>query len=220
MALSGISYLSSLEYCSSSFQKSCQNKRSRSIYCQFEMVCSPSWKLPSRANLYLHLKIVDRSIPAVARTVSAAFTSDPLIQWLRPSAIPWGYQDPTTQKWQCRRVRNVMSEGIVLRSASVGQMAQEYPRQSKATKPSDSVVVPEKTAQVSLAQDREISVNQNDDAGAVVFLFPPNGHLPWSISSAWLTWKLWFLELFNPVQDNSSKEEVRNNNVCDKKVQC
>lgn len=113
-----------------------------------------------------------------------------------------------------------MSEGIVLQSASVGQMAHEYPLQNKATEPLDGIVTPEKTAQASIARDQELPVNQNGDAGAVVFLFPPNGHLPWSLSSMWLACKLWFLELFNPVQDNSSKDEVRNNNIYDRKIRC
>lgn len=102
-----------------------------------------------------------------------------------------------------------MSGGIVLQSASVSQMAQEYPRKKKMIEPSDGAVAPEKTAQVFVSEDADIAADQ-EDAGAVVFLFPPKGHLPWSLSSMWLACKLWLLELFNPVQDESCRDEVGN----------
>ncbi|KAJ5244535.1 hypothetical protein N7489_004631 [Penicillium chrysogenum] len=148
----------------------------------------------------------DRSISVVARTVNAAFSSDPLIQWLRPSATPWVYQDALAHRWQYRTVQNEISEGIVLQSASVGQIAQEYPRKNKKIEPSDGAVAPEKIAQVSAFEDPDIAANQRE-AGAVVFLYPPTEHLPWSLSSMWLSWKLWLLELFNPVKDTSCKDE-------------
>lgn len=101
-----------------------------------------------------------------------------------------------------------MSGGIVLQSASVGQMAQEYPRKKKTTESSDGVVAPEKADQVSTSEDPGFAAS-HEDAGAVVFLFPPKGHLPWSLSSMWFACKLWLLETFNPVQDKSCREEVR-----------
>lgn len=101
-----------------------------------------------------------------------------------------------------------MAEGIVLQSASVGQMAREYPRKSNTIQYSDGAVVPEKTAQVSNSEDTDIPVNQKHDSGAVAFLFPPKGHLPWSLSTMWLACKLWILEIINPVKDKSCKVEV------------
>ncbi|KAF3386276.1 hypothetical protein F1880_000800, partial [Penicillium rolfsii] len=148
-----------------------------------------------------------RSISAVARTVNAAFSSDPLIQWLRPSATPWAHQDATARKWQYRRVQNVMSEGIVLQSASVDQMAREYPRKKYTMQYSDDAVVPEKKAQALISKNTDVPVNQEQDSGAVAFLFPPDGHLPWSLSTMWLTCKLWILEIFNPVRDSSCKDK-------------
>lgn len=102
----------------------------------------------------------------------------------------------------------MISEGIVLQSASLGQMAHDYPRRNKPIEPSEGAVAPEKITRVSISEDTDIPVNQKDDAGAVVFLFPPGGHLPWSVSSIWLACKLWLLELFNPVKDESCRDKV------------
>jgi hypothetical protein len=107
-----------------------------------------------------------------------------------------------------------MTGGVVLHSASVGHMVRGYPRKNKTTEHSDSAVVPEKTARV--AEDPDIPVNQKHDSGAVVFLFPPNGHLPWSLSTMWLACKLWILEKFNPVKDNSCKDKVKAHNLFQK----
>jgi hypothetical protein len=113
------------------------------------------------------------------------------------------------QNWQYRRVQNVMLGGIVLQSASVAQMAREHPRRNKTIEHSASAVAPEKRAQVSVSEEPNIEASQ-DDAGAVVFLFPPKGYLPWSLSSMWHACKLWLLEAFNPVKDNSCSDKVRN----------
>lgn len=119
------------------------------------------------------------------------------------------------QKWQYRRVQNVILDGIVLQSAGVGQMAREYPRRNKTIEHCDGVVAPEKTAKISVAEDEDPNipvkddVDDVDDAGAVVFLFPPKGYLPWSFSSMWHACKLWLLETFNPVRDISCNDEVR-----------
>ena len=108
-----------------------------------------------------------------------------------------------------------MTEGIVLQSASVGQMAREYPRKNNTIQYSDGAVVPEKTAQVSSSEDTDIPVRKHD-SGAVVFLFPPTGHLPWSLSTMWLACKLWILEIFRPVKDESCKIEVKVHDPCQK----
>ncbi|CEJ55524.1 hypothetical protein PMG11_01777 [Penicillium brasilianum] len=100
-----------------------------------------------------------------------------------------------------------MSEGIVLHSPSVNQMAHEYPRRNKPIEPLDGVVSLEKSYRVSVSEDTDIPVDQKEDAGAVAFLFPPDGHLPWSVSSIWLACKLWLLELFNPVKDESCRDK-------------
>ncbi|OKP00429.1 hypothetical protein PENSUB_7886 [Penicillium subrubescens] len=100
-----------------------------------------------------------------------------------------------------------MTEGIVLQSAGVSQMAREYPRRNNTIECSGAAVVPEKAAQVLNSEDTDIPLNQKHDSGAVVFLFPPNGHLPWSLSTTWLACKMWILEMFKPVKDNSCKDE-------------
>jgi hypothetical protein len=102
-----------------------------------------------------------------------------------------------------------MTEGLVLQSASVGQMARDYPRKNNTIQYSDGAAVPEKTAKVSSSEDTDIPVNEKHNSGAVIFLFPPNGHLPWSLSTMWLACKLWILEIFNPVKDKSCKDEVK-----------
>ncbi|KAJ5389629.1 uncharacterized protein N7496_000697 [Penicillium cataractarum] len=86
-------------------------------------------------------------------------------------------------------------------------MAHEYPRRNKPIEPSEAAITPEKTTRVSVSENTDIPANQKDDAGAVVFLFPPNGHLPRSVSSIWLACKLWLLELFNPVKDESCRDK-------------
>jgi hypothetical protein len=114
------------------------------------------------------------------------------------------------QKWQYRRVQKVILDGIVLQSAGVGQMAREYPRRNNTIEHCDGVVEPEKTAKISVAEDEDPNIPaKEDDAGAVVFLFPPKGDLPWSFSSMWHACKLWLLETFNPVKDISCNDEVR-----------
>lgn len=113
------------------------------------------------------------------------------------------------QNWQYRRVQNVMLGGIVLQSASVAQMASEHPRRNKTIEHSASAVALEKRARVSISEEPNIAASQ-DNAGAVVFLFPPKGYLPWSLSSMWHACKLWLLETFNPVKDNSCSDKVRN----------
>ncbi|KAJ5375633.1 hypothetical protein N7517_007639 [Penicillium concentricum] len=147
-----------------------------------------------------------RSDSPSVQSITTAFSSDPLIKWLRPNAKPWDYQDALTQRWQHRRIKSVMSEGIVLQSASVGQIAEEYPRKNKKAEPSDGAAAPRKTAHVSVPENPVIATNQGE-AGAVVFLYPPKEHRPWSISSMWYSWKMWLLELFNPVKDTLFKDE-------------
>lgn len=88
----------------------------------------------------------------------------------------------------------MMLGGVVLQSASVAQMAREYPRRSKPIEHLASAVTPAKRAQVSVSEEPNIAASQ-DDAGAVVFLFPPKGYLPWSLSLLWFTCKLWLWRL-------------------------
>ncbi|KAH7401390.1 hypothetical protein BKA66DRAFT_565034 [Pyrenochaeta sp. MPI-SDFR-AT-0127] len=54
-----------------------------------------------------------RSVKAAANTISRAFSDDPLIQWLRPNATPWGQLDPKTSLWQHRRVERACVENRV-----------------------------------------------------------------------------------------------------------
>ena len=144
------------------------------------------------------------SITAVAQTVSAAFSSDPLIQWLHPNVTPSTQLDASARKWQFRRTQRVISRGWVLRSASVGQMASELPRRSRKSESSDDPIQP---TQIPGSGQPEV-ISSQEDAGAVVFLFPPKGYREWSFVSLWLACKLWLLEIFSPAHDKACKKEV------------
>lgn len=93
-----------------------------------------------------------------------------------------------------------MSRGQVLRSASVGQMAQDFLKKSSS---SEDAVVPEKDSNISVSQGPDITSSY---AGTVVFLHPPAGHLGWSPSRAFLIFKVWLLGLFNLALDEGCKQ--------------
>lgn len=95
-----------------------------------------------------------------------------------------------------------MSRGQVLRSGSVGQMAQDFQKKPSS---SEDAVLPEKDSNVSVSQGPDITSSY---AGTVVFLHPPAAHLSWSLSRALLICKIWLLELFNPALDEGSKQKV------------
>lgn len=104
-----------------------------------------------------------------------------------------------------------MFEGQVFRSGSVGHLAKQYPQRGKyqdSTKNADTVVaaLPDKEPATSLHD--EAFASSSDDAGAVVFLFPPPGQSSWSIPRLWLACKLWLLDRFTPAHDSGVKEKV------------
>ncbi|CAG8236116.1 unnamed protein product [Penicillium salamii] len=145
---------------------------------------------------------IERRIPEIARTIHQSFSSDPLIQWLRPNAVAWIKQDQRTLSWQYRRIQRIMLEGEVFGSLSVEQMAMQYPRQSR-----DGVSA-EAKPDVSTSMHVENNSISGNDAGAVVFLFPPQGRKSWNIPRAWLACKLWVLDRLKPVDDNASEKRV------------
>jgi hypothetical protein len=192
----------------------CRKRRLRLTSFQFIKVwiCqSPS----SQSRLWRSAKLIqdlpDCSIPAIARTVHHAFSSDPLIRWLRPSAVPWVQQDTGIWSWQYRRIQRIILEGQVFRSGSVEQMAQQYPRRGKYQESTERphtalATLPDKEPTTSLLD--EDFVSSSDDAGAVVFLFPPPAHLSWSIRRLWLACKLWLLDYLTPAHDSGVREKV------------
>lgn len=148
-------------------------------------------------------------IPAIARTIHRSFSSDPLIQWLRPNAVPWIQQESDTCRWQYRRIQRTMLEGNVFISGSVKKMATQHPEKSPKR---DSKIID--TAFAAL-QDKGSSLNLNneidsDDVGAVVFLFSPE-QTAWTVSRLWLACKLWFLDHLVPAHDNGASEKVLHN---------
>jgi hypothetical protein len=154
----------------------------------------------------------ESSIPAIARTVHHAFSSDPLIRWLRPNATPWAQQRTGTGSWQYRRIQRIMAWGEVFRSDDVGQMADKYPQRvrSKASTGTPAAYVtalPEMEPKISMEEDGGLN-SSRQDAGAVVFLFPPPGRASWSLSRIWLACKLWFLDRLAPAHDSGVREKV------------
>ncbi|KAJ5892684.1 hypothetical protein N7504_009375 [Penicillium tannophilum] len=145
----------------------------------------------------------EASIAAAIRTVNAAFSSDPLIQWLRPNAKPWAQPDKSVWEWQYRRIQSVMAHGRVLHSASVDEMALKFPRKPKES--TESV-----ETDTTLAKEAQSSITSGipggEDSGAVVFLFPPKEQLDWSLSRLWLMWKLFWLDILKPAYDTGCKE--------------
>jgi hypothetical protein len=154
----------------------------------------------------------ESSIPAIARTVHHAFSSDPLICWLRPNATPWVQQGTGTGSWQYRRIQRIMVEGKVFRSDDVGHMADKYPQrvrsQAATGTPAEYVTaLPEKEPKISMEEDGGLN-SSRQDAGAVVFLFPPPERASWSLSRVWLACKLWFLDRLAPAHDSGVREKV------------
>ncbi|KAB8264782.1 putative GNAT family N-acetyltransferase [Aspergillus pseudonomiae] len=145
--------------------------------------------------VYLLLSHLDPpSVSAVAQTITLSFVGDPLIRWLRPSAAPWSTQEHETNKWQYRRVQQAILEGIVLRSTSAPQLAQEFPACSQ-----------QKGLPASLGEIN--SGHDGPDAGTVALLFPPKNQQTWKWNKIALAVKLWFLSWLDPVSDNGADEK-------------
>ena len=68
------------------------------------------------------LKAVDPvAISAAARCISLSFSTDPFIGWLRHGAAPWGPLNADTRRWQERRVKRALTEGVVMACHDVPQ---------------------------------------------------------------------------------------------------
>ncbi|KAJ5949114.1 hypothetical protein N7454_000698 [Penicillium verhagenii] len=145
----------------------------------------------------------EKSIAAIARTVNASFSSDPLIRWLRPDATTWDKPDDSVWKWQYRRIQSVLVHGEVLQSGDVQEMSLKFPRKQRESTES---VEPDTTLIKEAQSSVTASIPGADDAGAVVFLFPPKEQLRWSLSKLWLTWKLFLLEILKPAYDDGCKK--------------
>lgn len=101
-----------------------------------------------------------------------------------------------------------MAHGKVFRSASVEEMAQEFPQKKhKPESSGDECSAHEKTAQLSVS-DSSSNVACQEDAGAVVFIFPPKSQLSWSLGRLWLVCKVWLLELLSRADDEGCKKQV------------
>lgn len=135
------------------------------------------------------------TLSSIARTVNLAFSPDPLIQWLRPNAIPWAQETPATCRWQYRRIQRVLLEGLVFQSLPVKEMAEYFPSKS------------------ALANDRPtpsewVASDSGSDSGAVLFLFPPREQWKWTVKKLFMALQLWILDKLNPVLDVDSPVTV------------
>ena len=147
----------------------------------------------------------ESSIPAIVRTINSAFSSDPLIQWLRPDGVPWAQPNDSVWRWQYRRVQSVMLRGEVFQTPLVREMTALHPvKQRKES----NVLAEEREIKPSIPEDSLIVAAGLDDAGAVVFLFPPKSQLPWSVTRLWQTFKLFVLDRLWPANDKGSQESV------------
>lgn len=87
-------------------------------------------------------------------------------------------------------------------------MARGNPRKGEKTRSFDDANTNVgKSSQVGLCEDIMDGAGA-EDAGAVVFLFPPKGELGWSLARAFLKCKVWLLDLLSPVHDEECKLEV------------
>lgn len=154
------------------------------------------------------MKDIDpKSISQTAKTISLAFSQDPLIRWLRPNAVSWDIPNPEIGKWQYRRVQRAMLEGVVLRSGSVGFLEGVFPRRlsSSSSSSTASTGVQKGNGKV---EEKETRLSTTEDSGAVVFLFPPSSQMKWSLSRLVMACKLWILDLLDGVSDGGADEGV------------
>ncbi|KAF5861112.1 hypothetical protein ETB97_000623 [Aspergillus alliaceus] len=136
---------------------------------------------------YLHPPYVS----AVAQTISLSFTQDPLIRWLRPKAPLWSPSQSDINNWQYRRVQRAVLEGVVLRSSSAAELAQQFPPRGQQENLPESVTVE----------------GDKDAVGVAALLFPPRSQQRWTLSRISLALRLWFLDLRDPVNDNGADEK-------------
>jgi hypothetical protein len=106
-----------------------------------------------------------------------------------------------------------MCEGEVFRSGDVEQMTDKYPHRARSkvstgTPTASVTALPEKEPKTSMEEDEGIN-SSRQDAGAVVFLFPPPGRASWSLARIWLACKLWLLDRLTPAHDSGVREKVK-----------
>lgn len=98
-----------------------------------------------------------------------------------------------------------MLGGEVFHSANVKQMTKDHPGNGKNQLSTDTSI----SAVAELPEKQPgISSHEEDNAGAVVFLFPPPGRKPWSLSRIWLACKLCLLDFFAPAHDSGARDKV------------
>ncbi|KAB8230401.1 GNAT family N-acetyltransferase [Aspergillus alliaceus] len=122
---------------------------------------------------YLHPPYVS----AVAQTISLSFAQDPLIRWLRPKAPLWSPSQSDINNWQYRRIQRAVLEGVVLRSSSAAELAQQFPPRGQQEHLPDCLAI------------------------------PPRSQQRWTLPRISLALRLWFLDLRDPVNDNGADEK-------------
>lgn len=128
------------------------------------------------------------SILEAARTVSLAFSQDPLIRWLRPCGKPWDKLDSSSMRWQRRRLRRAIHEGMVLRLTDSG--GQRF-KEQKSVLDSERPV-----GEAGLQRSRQF--------GAIAVLSPPQRRMGSKLSRMWSWAQLRFLDIVDPVEDEGA----------------
>ncbi|PYI10912.1 hypothetical protein BO78DRAFT_403485 [Aspergillus sclerotiicarbonarius CBS 121057] len=143
-----------------------------------------------------------QSIRAVANTITISFAQDPLISWLRPRFPPWTRNNTETFKWQYRRVQRAIADGIVLQSGPTAHLDRFFPSRSLKRCHTE----PEVLGSVIEARRSE-GEDEDEDAGAVVILFPPREHRKWTLARIFLLCKLSLLDIFRSVCERGTNAQ-------------
>ena len=136
------------------------------------------------------------SILEAAKTISLAFSNDPLIRWLRPRERPWSDLDNASFKWQQRRVRRALHEAMVLRLQAVPHQLTTFEGQSS-----------DKTTS-SVSQKGISDKDQSLKFGAIAIIERPQRKPRpwWSKVFSWLYLRL--LDTFDPAEDVGGSSRV------------
>lgn len=85
------------------------------------------------------------------------------------------------------------------------QMTEDYPGNGRNQLSTDT---PTSAVAALPGKESGTSSHEDDNVGAVVFLFPPPGRKPWSLSRIWLACRLWLLDLLAPAHDSGARDKV------------
>ena len=128
-----------------------------------------------------------------AKTISLAFSSDPLIRWLRPRGRPWGELEQNSLRWQSRRIQEAIHQHIVVRLVP------------------NSATASLRHKREGLSVETDLVFNGSDrDFGALALLYPPRATPSFNISRWFWRIRMWLLNKIDPVEDKGTNPKVCN----------